>query len=324
MKLTATLIFTFILALQTVQAQDLEIGDQNPSKLYVKLDPEKGKYFSHVVKAKETLYGLSKKYHTSIEDIYELNFNRPGLIIQPGTELFIPFNDSKLITSKSGNQNLMPISYVVQAQENIYRISKVYFNQGISQMKSRNGLENLNLSIHQELHIGWFPIGGMQKIAPPTDLDKEEILRPIITKETKENEVLHAEKDTLILELKKDSLNAEEAVIDTVDVAKKNELFTKKDTLQKVRIFRSQKGIAMWNKNSVDKENLYAMHKTAKINSLIEIYNPLLKRKAFAKVIGHIAPGLYPNDISLIITPRVAESLGMKDKRFRVEMKFYE
>ena len=101
-------------------------------------------------------------------------------------------------------------------------------------------------------------------------------------------------------------------------------LFTVKDTLTKVKIFRSQTGIALWNKNSVDKENLYAMHKTAKINSLIEIYNPLLKRKAFAKVIGNIKPGLYPDDISLIVTPRVAQSLGMKDKRFRVVMKFYE
>ncbi len=306
MKLFATLIFTFILAIQTVDAQDIEIGALNMTKIYVKVDPEKGKYFSHIVQAKETLYGLSRKYNTSVDAIYELNFSRPGLIIQPGTELFIPFNDQYLVDQKPNNATYVPIFYQVQAQENIYRISKVYFNQEIALMKSRNNLESLNLSIDQELQIGWFPISGIQ--SNKTIKDKSD-----------ESTIVETHEEILV-----DSIHHQLPIIDTVEVAKKNELFVEKDTLEKVKIFRSQMGIAMWNKNSADKENLYAMHRTAKVNSLIEIYNPLLKRKAFAKVIGHISPGLYPDDISLIVTPRVAQSLGMKDKRFRVEMKFYE
>jgi len=84
----------------------------------------------------------------------------------------------------------------------------------------------------------------------------------------------------------------------------------------------SRRGIAIWNKEGKDQKNAFALHKTAKPNTIIELYNPVVRRKAYAKVIGSLPEDIYEDDVTLIISPKVAKSLGALDSRFTVEMKF--
>lgn len=84
--------------------------------------------------------------------------------------------------------------------------------------------------------------------------------------------------------------------------------------------FATHKGVAWWNKSKPD-PNLFALHRTAPVNSLIEIRNPMFNRSVWAKVIGKI-PVTYAEDISVIVSQGVANSLGAIDGRFYVEVSY--
>lgn len=81
---------------------------------------------------------------------------------------------------------------------------------------------------------------------------------------------------------------------------------------------------AEWNTGSKDKVNLFALHSSAKVNSYIEIYNPMLNRKVLAKVVGNLPPKAHKKGVELIVSPKVAESLGAIDKRFLVQVRFID
>lgn len=86
----------------------------------------------------------------------------------------------------------------------------------------------------------------------------------------------------------------------------------------------SSKVRAQWNTKSKDKVNLFALHATAKPNTYIEIYNPMLDRKVIAKVVGNLPPKAFKKNVELIVSPKVAETLGAKDKKFFVKVRFIE
>jgi LysM repeat protein len=94
------------------------------------------------------------------------------------------------------------------------------------------------------------------------------------------------------------------------------------DVEEDVVVFTKQRGIALWSKNSFNSGQRYVLHSSAKINSEIELYNPLVKRTVTAKVIGRIQNGVYQPDIDVILSAATAQSLGALDSRFMIEMKY--
>lgn len=88
--------------------------------------------------------------------------------------------------------------------------------------------------------------------------------------------------------------------------------------------FKSEKGIAIWNQTSTNSKNMFALHPTATVGSYIEITNPMLNKTVQAKVIGNIPPRTYTDDVSIVVSPRVAKMLGVVDRRFAVHVKYRE
>jgi hypothetical protein len=87
---------------------------------------------------------------------------------------------------------------------------------------------------------------------------------------------------------------------------------------------KETKGIAIWDKNMTSGSGLIAIHPTARINSFIELFNPMFNRTVRAKVVGQMPPNRYPKDISIIVSPEVARQLGVLDRRFYVILRYYE
>ncbi|MFT6705688.1 MAG: hypothetical protein ACJATF_000510, partial [Flavobacteriales bacterium] len=56
----------------------------------------------------------------------------------------------------------------------------------------------------------------------------------------------------------------------------------------------NHKGIAYWQQNGVKSVDLYAMHREAKIGSIIAVNNPMTKRTVYAKVIARLPESIYP------------------------------
>lgn len=88
---------------------------------------------THIVGAKETLFGLAKQYHVSVEAIQNAN---PILVngLQIGQELSIP-NSSNL--SKTENVSSSKAAHLVAAKESLFSIARQY-NVSVSDLENEN------------------------------------------------------------------------------------------------------------------------------------------------------------------------------------------
>ncbi len=84
---------------------------------------------------------------------------------------------------------------------------------------------------------------------------------------------------------------------------------------------KSSKGVAMSQLDKLGSGRLFALHNEAQMDSYIEIENPILNRKIYAKVIGRIPP-VYERDIQIIISSEAAKILGAVDKRFFISLRY--
>ena len=80
----------------------------------------------------------------------------------------------------------------------------------------------------------------------------------------------------------------------------------------------------MWLRDSKVNNMALVLHNTAKRGSMIEIYNPQLNLRTTAKVLGKIPANTYPDDVTVIVSKKVAESIGALDTRFMVDLTFTE
>lgn len=85
---------------------------------------------------------------------------------------------------------------------------------------------------------------------------------------------------------------------------------------------REHQGVAFWQKNNKDDSDFYALHRTAPINSIIAVKNPMKNRTVYTKVIGRIPDAAYNSDVVVVLSPLAAKYLGARDPRFFVKVKY--
>ncbi len=86
---------------------------------------------------------------------------------------------------------------------------------------------------------------------------------------------------------------------------------------------KQQQGAAFWQKKSKQELDLYALHREATLNSIVQVTNPMSKVTVFVKVIGKIPDTVYGNEIVIVLSPFAAKTLDAKDERFFVQVKYY-
>lgn len=87
-------------------------------------------------------------------------------------------------------------------------------------------------------------------------------------------------------------------------------------------ISKSTKGIAHWDKKGKDYENLMVLHKTAEVNTLIKLTNPVNGMSTFARVVGKIPENAFKKDIDVVLSPAVARKIGAIDARMQIAMTY--
>jgi LysM repeat protein len=168
-RLPLFLIFLFGIPIAST-AQNGE-SKESPTPLLTAQDSlfltiEKGKKFvQHPVKAKQTLYAISKYYSLSLEELYEHN---PSLRTNPtlaaGTRLKIPlpnmaikrYRNAKFVAAKNA-----PIYYLVQEGDNLYGICKRNFDMPVDSIAKRNNLKNTSIRPGQTLLVAWMGVEGV-------------------------------------------------------------------------------------------------------------------------------------------------------------------
>ena len=102
--------------------------------------PNNSQTITYKVQKGDSLYSISKRYNTSVDNIVSLN-NLKSNNLNIGQILKIP-------TSSSSSSTV----YIVKKGDSLYSIAKK-FNTTVSSIKSKNKLTSNNLSINQKLYI---------------------------------------------------------------------------------------------------------------------------------------------------------------------------
>lgn len=274
------LIVLFLLLLSgSLLAQEEQPSPLLNSRDSLLLTVEEGKkYIHHPIKPKQTLFSISRYYNIGLEELFELNpdfRNDPTLRIGARVKIPIPNKAIKRYKSSSfvASENT-GIYYMVKQGDNLYQISKRYFEMPVDSIAKRNRLKNNAIRPGQRLLMGWMGTEGFHADWRP--------VRPVT-----ESDVLKSQ----------------------YNEGKKG----KKEN--------SAQGVCFWPKDSKEKGSLYALHRDAKIGSIICVNNPMGNRTVYAKVIGRIPEG-YERNIEVVLSPEAARKLGARDPRFFVKTKY--
>ena len=290
--------------------------------------------YVHKIKKGETIYRLAKLFKLRVKEIFEINPHVQNTIISIGEKISFPIKNKIISTQKEltgDEKNPIPVVYRVRQKENIFRISRIYFDQPMENLIVRNKIQGLDISTGQKLTIGWIMKGSIeQAIQPVATPQQQDVFEKIIQKSKDEQKYSESENLPVKTIVKVDLEEAK--IINSIqqdEASSKGESnshrkFTKKIEAKPTYTVRTTKGLAIWKKDSADMENLFALHPTARVNTMIEITNPMLNRKVLAKVIGNLPENSYPKAVQLVVSPRVASELGVIDTRFFVEIRYLE
>lgn len=104
---------------------------------------------------------------------------------------------------------------------------------------------------------------------------------------------------------------------------KKNEQMRRKyNQNREVKREHVQRGVAFWQKQSKSDSKLYALHRTAPINSVVAVTNPMKKRTVYVKVIGRMPDSVYSENIVVVVSSTAAKMLGAIDAKFYVQVRY--
>ena len=341
--------FTFILILVCItgaysQQSSNPLIDQGSEVLIDRL-PENDFYYTHIFQQGQTVYSLARTFKTSVSEIYAINNLTAKSSIDIGQTVMVPFSLNALYTEESSSvqssNKFVPVYYVAQPKETLYRIGKTYFGQDVSTFSKRNKINGTSISIGQKLLIGWLPIDGQGavlqvnttivkadeakrvEILTKTVNDKRPIREKFITTIVTPESITESENKVTVPnpnEIKEVIAIASEEMTDSLAIKLEVPIVEVSPTTRK----RHTRGIGIWERNGQAKEMAFVLHHTAKKGSMLELYNPQLNLRTRAKVLGRIPLGTYPSDVSVIMSKKVANSLGALDTRFMVELTFIE
>ena len=247
------------------------------------------KIIIHELEAKETYYGLSRRYQVPVKDIIAANNNKAlkigDTVRIPQETMDIPGN-----TASGGSDTTTPTpvnvpvlaegeytNYKVGKGETLFTIAK-RFIISVESIKRANGLTSDTLKEGMLLKI------PNEELPPPPPAASD-----IIVHDT-------AGGDGTELDIPANRYGIREM---------------------------NEKGIGVWIDNlSQEGGSMLALHKTAPVGTVIKITNPMTQRTTFAKVVGKFADTAETKDAIIVISKSAASLIGVLDRRFQVEIAY--
>lgn len=89
------------------------------------------------------------------------------------------------------------------------------------------------------------------------------------------------------------------------------------------RRITEERGAATWPRDLDDNSGFFCLHRTAPLNSLVEVHNPLTRQTMYLKVSGRLPDRVYDRSVTVVVSPLAAKGLGVRDDRFFVRLKHY-
>jgi LysM repeat protein len=294
-----------------------------------------GTIIQYKVAQHEYLYGLARRFNTTVEDIKKLNNLQstsltPGQVINirqgagaqtqtqapapvqiqpvttPAPVVAPPVQTQATVPANTGENGTI-VQYKVTKHEYLYSVAK-RFNSTVEDIKQRNNLKSNSLSPGMTLNIlQGAATGATAPVTPVTQPQAQAHETFSVQEKPEKNDTVPpAKRDTTNVATMADSLNAEHHAPSKYGLFEKNE-----------------KGVATTlDDPTLDQNKKLILHRTAPIGTVIKITNPMTNRTTFAKVVGRFTDNESTKDVILVMTKSVAESLGALDKRFHVNISY--
>ena len=271
----------------------------------------------YVVQPKETLYGIGKTYFKQDVATFAKRNKINGTSISIGQKLLIgwlPLNGEGPVVKVNTTVVRSDVPKKVERPEIAQKVELI---QNVTTDSQKDKVAIAQKVVKEEVAQKVDPTNIVSPLAPKPRKDK--FVTTIITPESikdDENKVTVPNPNDIKDEIAKASEEIPDTLANTLEQPVKEVAPTTR--------MRQTRGIGIWERDSKVSSMSFVLHHTAKKGSTIELYNPQLNRKTTAKVLGRIPLGTYPSDVSVIMSKKVAESLGALDTRIMVELKFVE
>lgn len=319
-----------------------------------------GKVFIlHKVEEKETLYGISRRYGTSIESILEVNPSADaGLEI--GQILKVPYTGqrARTYTRQTGPGGIHRVS----EKETLFSISRLY-GVSIDELKLWNRLTSSDLAVGQELLIKRIdtsappasdppaPQPRMQKgvhevkagesmysIARQYEVSLEEIRRwnHLEGNELKAGQLLFVTPPVNDgVTTTAETVSGQETVSEPMPRFEETQpdetpTVATAPVVQTVTVPSGppadavvQSGLAELIEGTEGNRKYLALHRTAPAGTILKVRNEMNNREVFVRVIGKLPDTALTKQLIIKISRSAYDRLGAIDPRFRVEVTYY-
>lgn len=249
----------------------------------------------HKVAPKETLFSISKLYDVSVDEIKAWNNLKDNslstgqeLIIKKGTTL----TQTKLPEAKSLNG-----VHTVTSKETMYSIARQY-GITVQQLKEWNGITGDELKLGQTLFVAQPMYGKPVEGKPEVKFTESKIV------ETKEPAAVVKPEIKTQPEVKETTIRISEKVTGSDEV--------------------KEGGLAELIEGTDGNRKYLALHRTAKVGTILKVRNELNNREVFVRVAGELPNTGINNNVVIKISKSAYDRLGAIDPKFRVEVTYYK
>lgn len=308
-----------------------------------------GKVFVlHRVELKETLYGISKRYGTTVDAILQQNPTADGGL-EIGQILKVPYVSSPKKPASNGK-------HVVAEKETLYSIAKLY-GLTVDELRKLNGLTDTSLALGQELVVKKSGAASEPTRTNTTPPQNTKGLHTVAAKETlfsiskqygvsvdqlKEWNSLSTNElklgQTLIVAAPA-TATAVVPVVVTQEPVKTAVPATSTPTQNTTPVVSTpikisegykdgkevrETGLAELIEGTQGNRKYLALHRTAPTGTILKIKNQMNDREVFVRVIGQL-PDTGTNDKLVIkISKSAYDRLSAIDPKFMVEVTWYK
>lgn len=291
------LLFIGVTAISLAQSDSLGIERQG-DKVFV----------IHKVKAQQTLFSLSRRYKTTVS---EINAANPILAngLQIGQTLKIPYGGKVISPDAEITSQTQQITHKVKAGETLFAIARKYDVQ-VSDIKTWNNLSSNAIDLGQDLVI------------------KKQVIVPVEKAEEKQTQVATQTPKTVntpdSVKISKEPFDTKPATnLSTVDSAKSEQ---PEETSYPGTPFEPIKteGIAEVIEEQQPSNKFFALHRTAKVGTVIKVKNLMNDLTVYVRVIGTIPDTSENENVIIKLNQRAYDHLKAVDKRFRVQLNYFK
>lgn len=279
-------------------------------------------YVLHQVEQGETVYSISTQYKVRMRDIVAASPEvKKGLSI--GMIIRVPYNGGKVSASKPKTEY-----HIVKAGETLYGISRMY-NVTVDEIMKWNELESTSIAIGQQLSVS----GSVITEKPKQEINSKGNLIHIV--EPGEGlfgvaRIYNVTVDDLIKwnQLQTTSLaigqklivglNSNGNYVHPVRIDTAQESISRRYDIEKVM----ESGLAATIEGSDNTNKYLALHRTAKVGTIIAVRNEMNDQMVFVRVIGKLPNTGVNSKVIIRISDAAYKKLGAIDPKFRVKLSY--